>query len=249
MKKLKHNKHTAMIISKIPIFITARGNNDEVIQINKESLKFSYLFIKNLNLFNQTYIISDNNDILDYAAALGFKKENNIYYRCVSEKELDYLEYCAIYHYGVEHNYHPDWIILLNINQIFKNVSLLRDCISNIDDKYDIIASYTGISNKSHLFIDEALNDKRQNKSHLLSCVHHRVKMVDSAIYAVKSSFAFECMEYDDPAEHFWNGKIKYFKNTSLYTDIFNIDDIYKYYSAADTIEQIKELEKELDKK
>ena len=78
-----------MIISKIPIFITARGNNDEVIQINKESLKFSYLFIKNLNLFNQTYIISDNNDILDYAAALGFKKENNIYYQCVSEKELD----------------------------------------------------------------------------------------------------------------------------------------------------------------
>ena len=99
------------------------------------------------------------------------------------------------------------------------------------------------------MFIDEALNDKRQNKSHLLSSVHHRVKMVDSAIYAVKTSFAFECMEYDDPAEHFLNGKIKFFKNNSLYTDIFNIDDIYKYYGAADTIEKIKEVEKELDRK
>ena len=75
-----------MIISKIPIFITARGNNEEIIQINKESLKFSYLFIKNLDLFNQTYIISDNNNMLDYAAALGFKKENNIYYPWGNEK-------------------------------------------------------------------------------------------------------------------------------------------------------------------
>ena len=206
-----------MIISKIPIFITARGNNEEIIQINKESLKFSYLFIKNLDLFNQTYIISDNKNMLDYAAALGFKKENNIYYPCGNEKDIDYLEYRAIYRYGVEHNYHPDWIILLNISQIFKKVSLLRDCISNIDDKYDIIASYTGISNKSHLFIDEALNNKEQDKSNLLSSVHHRVKMVDSAIYAVKTSLAFECMEYDGPAEHFWNGKIKYFKNTKLH--------------------------------
>ena len=55
-------------------------------------------------------------------------------------------------------------------------------------------------------------------------------------------------MKYDDPAEHFWNGNIKYFQNNSLYTDIFNIDDIYKYYDAADTIEKIKEVEKELEK-
>lgn len=237
-----------MIISKIPIFITVRGNNDKVIQINKESLKFSYLFIKDLNLFNQTYIISDNKDMLDYATALGFKKENNIHYPCGNDKELEYLEYRATYRYGVEHNYHPDWIIILNVDQIFKKVSLLRDCISHIDDKYDVVASYTGISNKSHLFVDEALNDKTIDKSHLLSSVHHRVKMVDSAIYAVKSSFAFECMKYDDPAEHFWNGNIKYFKNNSLYTDIFNIDDIYKYYDAANTIEKIKEVEKKLEK-
>lgn len=232
------------MLSKIPIFITVRANNDEITKINKEALKFSYLFIKDLNIFEQTYIISDNKNMLDYAQKLGFT--NLIHYPCGNERELDYLEYRATYRYGVEHNYHPDWIILLNINQIFKHVSLLRDCISNIDDKYDVIASYTGISNKSHLFVDEALNNKEQDKSHLLSSVHHRVKMVDSAIYAVKSSFAFECMKYDDPAEHFWNGKIKYFKNNSLYTDIFNIDDIYKYYDAADTIEKIKEVEKEL---
>ena len=238
-----------MIISKIPIFITVRANDETVMKINKESLKFSYLFIKDLDLFNQTYIISDNKEMLDYATALGFNEKNNIYYPCGNAKELDYLEYRATYRYGVENNYHPDWIIILNVNQIFKKVSLLRDCISNIDDKYDVIASYTGISNKSHLFVDESLMNKETDKNHLLSSVHHRVKMVDSAIYAVKSSFAFECMKYDDPAEHFWNGNIKYFQNNSLYTDIFNIDDIYKYYDAADTIEKIKKVEKELNKK
>ena len=50
--------------------------------------------------------------------------------------------------------------------------------------------------------------------------------MCDSVIYAIKSKFAFECMEYDDPSEHFWNGKIKYFRNNSLYTDIYDFNDI-----------------------
>lgn len=233
------------MLSKIPIFITVRANNKDVMKTNKEALKFSYLFIKDLNLFSQTYIISDNKDMLKFAKELGFI--NTIHYPCGNDKDLLYLEYLATYRFGVENDYHPDWIILMNVNQIFKQVSLLRDCISNIDDKFDIVASYTTISNKSQLFVDEALMNKDTNKSHLLTAKHQRVKMVDSAIYAIKSSFAFECMKYDDPADHFWNGKIKYFQNNSLYTDIFNINDIYKYYEAASTIDKIKEVEKQLE--
>lgn len=234
-----------MISSQIPIFITVRGNTDKVFNTNKEALKFSYLFIKNLNLFSQTYIISDNKEMLDYAEALGFT--HLIHYPCGNEKDLLYLEYLATYRYGVEHDYHPDWIILLNVNQLFKRVSLLRDCISNIDDKYDVVASYTPISNKSHFFVDEALSNKKEIHPHQLSSKHHRVKMVDSAIYAVKTSFAFECMKYDDPSEYFWKGNIKYFENSSLYTDIFKLDDIYKYYEAAKTVEEIKKLEQSFE--
>lgn len=236
-----------MLIPKIPVFITARGNNEEVFETNKEALKFSYLFIKDLNLFSQTYIISDNEEMLNWASELGFT--NRIYYPCGNEKDLLYLEYLATYRYGIEKKYNPDWIILLNITQIFKNVSLLRDCISNIDDKYDIIASYTNISNKSNFFVDEKLILEDNNTNHLLSSKYHRVKMVDAAIYAIKSSFAFECMQYDDPSEHFWKGKIKYFKNNSLYTDIFRLDDIYKYYETANTIEKVKNIEKEIQDK
>ena len=231
-----------MIISKIPIFITVRGNTDEVFETNKEALKFSYLFIKNVNLFSQTYIISDNKKMLKYAKALGFT--NIIHYPCGNEKDLLYLEYLATYRYGIENEYYPDWIILLNVGQLFKSVTLLRDCISNIDEKYDIVASYTEISNKSHFFVDESLSNKENINAHQLSSKHHRVKMVDAAIYAVKASFAFSCMDYDDPSEHFWkHGNIKYFKNSSLYTDIFDLSDIYKYYDAAKTIEEIKKLE------
>ena len=50
-------------------------------------------------------------------------------------------------------------------------------------------------------------------------------------------------MKYNDPSEHFWGGKIKYFKNNSLYTDIFTIEDINKYYEASDTINKIKNTE------
>lgn len=234
-----------MIISKIPIFITVRGNTEEVFKTNKEALKFSYLFIKKLNLFSQTYIISDKKEMLNYAEKLGFK--NLIHYPCGNDKDLLYLEYLATYRYGVENDYYPDWIILLNVRQLFKQISLLRDCISNIDDKYDVIASYTSISNKSHFFVDEVLSDKNNIHDHQLSSKYHRVKMVDSAIYAVKASFAFDCMKHDDPSKYFWQqGNIKYFKNNSLYTDIFDFEDIYKYYETAKTIEEIQNLDKDM---
>lgn len=234
-----------MMTPTIPIFITVRANTKEIFNTNKESLKFSYLFIKELNLFSQTYIISDKKEMLEYAKDLGFK--NLIYYPCGNEKDLLYLEYLATYRYGIEHDYYPDWIILLNVNQLFKNVALLRDCINSIDDKYDVIASYTMISNKSHFFIDD---DKLKNgvAEHLLTSKHDRRKMIDSAIYAIKASFAYECMKFDDPSKHFWSGNIKYFENNSLYTDIFCLNDIYKYYELADTIEKIKNIEEELNK-
>lgn len=240
-----------MIISKIPIFITVRANTDEILCTNKEALKFSYLFIKDLELFSQTYIISDKQEMLDYAKELGFT--NTILYTCGNEKDLLYLEYLATYRYGVEHNFYPDWIILVNVKQIFKNVALLRDCINNIDDKYDIIASYSEISDKSKFFIKDYnesngtvtlnKNEILNKKESILSSKEERVKMIDAAIYAIKASFAFECMKYNDPSEHFWSGKIKYFKNNSLYTDIFTIEDINKYYEASDTINKIKNTE------
>lgn len=225
------------MVSNIPVFITVRGNTKEIIEKNKEALKFAYLFIKEQELFDQTYIISDNKeDILEYAKQLGFT--NTIYYPCGSKKDLKYLEYLATYRYGVEHNYYPDWIILLNINQLFISSKLIADCITNIDDKYDVVASYTEISNRSHFFVDEALNIENKN-IHLLSSEYDRVKMVDAAIYAIKTEFAFSCMEYDDPSSHFWNGKIKYFQNNSVYTDIYDIKDIYKYYNIRETLNQV----------
>lgn len=225
-------------ISKIPIFITVRANTEKIMNTNKISLKFSYLYIKELDLFSQTYIISDNEKMLEYAKELGFV--NTILYKCKDEHDLLYLEYLATHKYGIENNFYPDWIILLNIKQIFKNYYLLRDCINNIDDKYDVVASYSEISDKSDFFIE---NDKIISKTeNLLTSKEHRVKMVDAAIYGVKTSFAFECMNYDDPSDHFWQGKIKYFKNKSLYTDINNVNDINKYFEASNIINKMKNI-------
>ena len=62
-----------IIVPQIPIFITVRGDNLQTIKRNEEALKYSYILISEMNLFNQTYIISDNNDMLNYAKTLGFK--------------------------------------------------------------------------------------------------------------------------------------------------------------------------------
>lgn len=236
-------KNKSNIVAQIPIFITARGNNENIFIQNKEALKFSYIFIKGQNLFDQTYIISDNKEMLDYAKHIGFTKF--IHYPCGSEKDVKYLEYLATYRFSVENNYKPDWIIILNINQIFKCYNLIADCIRNIEYKYDVVASYTEISNRSHFFVDEALNSeeyKNDEDLHLLTSEHQRVKMVDACIYAVRTDFAFECMEFDDPSTHFWKGKIKYFKNCSVYTDIYDINDINKYYKVGELLNEVKQL-------
>lgn len=228
-----------IMITKIPIFITARGHNKEEFDKNKECLKFAYIFISKQNLFDQTFIISDNKELLDYALKLGFTK--TIHYECKNSNDIKYLEYLATYTYGKENNYYPDWIIILNINQIFRSYSLISDCINNIDDNYDIITSYTEINNKSHFFISTLEKDKH-NLSHLLSNELDIQHMADASIYAVRSKFAFECMEYDDPSEHFWKGRIKFFKNKSVYVDIRNIDHIKQYYNIRNVLNEAKNM-------
>ena len=224
----------AKIISNIPIFITVRGNTEENIKKHQECLKFAYLFIKEQDLFSQTYIISDNQtEILNFAKELGFT--NLIYYPCGSQKDYKYLEYLAIYRYGVENNYHPDWFILLNINQLFRSKNLIAECIRNIDDKYDIIASYTEISNRSHFFVDEALN-KRYIMYILLKIILLKV------LIFISTNFAYSCMEYNDPSKHFWGGKIKYFENVGVYTDIYTVKDIYKYCRVCEILNLRKDM-------
>lgn len=228
------------IMPRIPIFITVRGNTKERIEFNKELLNFSYAYINKANLFDQTYIISDNNELIEYAKELGFV--NHIYYPCESQKDLLYLEFFAIYRYGVENNYHPDWFIILSPMQIFKTTNLLVDCINNIDDEYDIIASYSEVSDRKNFIIDETLG--KFPKDHLLSSEVKRVRMADAAVYAIKVNFAYECMEHEDPSIQFWNGKIKYIKNDSVYTDVNSIDDIKKYYRIMNILDTTKNMRK-----
>jgi len=228
-----------MILAKIPIFITARGNDEIAIKRNEEALKYAYVFIKEMNLFIQTWIISDNEEMLQYAKKLGFY--NTFYNPCKNEDEIAYLDYIGIYNFYLQKKYKPDWFILLALNQLFRNPQLISDCIKNIDDNFDVVASYTDITNRSSFFIDDQ-NDLAEN--HPITHVRDRKKMIDAAIYAIKADFAIKCMENkDDPSKIFWLGKIKYFKNNSLYTDICSYDDIKKYEYVGYIINKVKALE------
>ena len=226
------------ITPRIPIFITVRGNNEETIKCNKEALKYSYILIKEMNLFKQTFIISDNKCILEYSKELGFI--NTIYQQCNCANDIIYLDYIGIYNFYKETGYKPDWMILLSVGQLFKNKFLIYDCIRNIDDSYDVIASFTEISNRSSYFIK---NDKIVSYGHLVSNERDRQKMIDSAIYAIKTDFAIKCMESNlDPSAVFWSGNIKYFENSSVYTDIMNLKDIQKYEYVGDIINDVKDI-------
>lgn len=225
------------LTSKIPIFITVRANTKALFKQNKEALKYSYVYIKNQNLFDQTYVISDNKKMLEFAINLGFNEGNMIHYECKTDLDIMYLEYLATYKFAIDNSYYPDWIIILNVSQLFKSKRLISDCINMIDDKYDVVASYTEITDKSKFFIHNI--DK---SNHLLSSEVDRVKMIDAAIYAVRTSFAFECMKHEDPSNHFWSGKMKFFPNTSLFTNIYTIDDINIYQYIGDIISQVNEI-------
>ena len=85
------------MLSRIPVFIAARGNSELKIKKNKKALKYSFVFIRSMGLINQTYIISDNTEMLEYAKKIGFK--NTIYQECKNEKDVRYIEYNAIHEY------------------------------------------------------------------------------------------------------------------------------------------------------
>lgn len=226
------------MLARIPIFIVARGNNELNIKKNKEALKFSYVFIKSMNLFKQTYIISDNPDMLDYAIRLGF--EHTLYQECKDDYDLNHLQYTSIYNFAVKHNYYPDWFILLSIDALFINSALIANCIKNIDYNFDVITSYSEITNNSKFILDD--NDKLIPNVTRITNEKNRQKLVDSTIYAISSRFAIECMQSDDPINYFWNGKFKFFKNMSVYTDIYEYNDIDKFKYIGNIIEEVKKI-------
>ena len=223
----------------IPIFITIRGNNEQAILRNKEALKYTYVLIRDLNFFRQVFIISDNKEMLTYAENLGFI--HTIYQECKNEYDISYLDYYGIYNFYMQTKFKPDWIIVLAVNQLFRSPSLISDCIRNIDYNYDVIASYTEISNRSEYFIEN--NKFIGNNKNLVTHDRDRKKMVDAAIYAIKVDFAIKIMEESkNHSEMFWNGKFKFFENKGLYTDIYNVEDIDKYQKIGYMIEEVKKI-------
>lgn len=230
-----------IVVPKIPIFITARGNNSQALDRNTEALKYASVLIDDMGLFNQTYIISDNDDLLKHAKNLGFI--NIIYQPCDNEDDVAYLDYIGIYNFYRKTGWKPDWFILLALNQIFKDNTLIYNCIRNIDNSYDIVASYTEISDRSSFFI---YDDKIVSTGRLITHERKRQKMIDAAIYAIKSDFAVKIMEArnegHDPSSLFWQGKIKFFENTSIYTDIVNLSDIRKYEKTEDILNKVKQI-------
>lgn len=231
-----------VVVPQIPIFITARGNNTEAIKRNKEALKYNYVLINEMNIFKQTYIISDNHEMLEYAKKLGFL--NLIYQECKTEYDITYLDYIGIYNFYKKTGYKPDWFILMAIGQLFKDKTLLYNCIRNIDNKYDVVASYTEISDRSSFFIE---NDSIISTGHMVTHERSRKKMIDAAIYAIKSDFAIHCMENEinDPSIVFWRGKIKYFENSTVYTDVLTYNDIKKYEHTGYIINEVMHMNRD----
>ena len=120
------------LIYKIPIFITARGHNDNVFNKNKEALKFSYVFIRRQNMTDQTFIISDNKDMLQYALELGFK--NVIHYPCNSD--LDILKSKIAFIKGVTQN--EIIISKKKKDEIIKQLEKIQGIIK-VNDSFDYL--------------------------------------------------------------------------------------------------------------
>lgn len=226
------------MLSTIPVFIAARGNSELKIKKNKEALKYSFVFIRSMGLINQTYIISDNAEMLTHAKNLGFK--NTIYQECKDEKDIRYIEYNAIYKFHLKYNANPDWFILLSIDELFISKESFLDCIRNIDDKYDVITSYSETTDRSIFYLDDDLT--LQHNIRRITNEKTRRNMVDSRIYAIKTKFAIKCMQDGDPAEVFWHGKFKFFPNKDLYTDINSVEDISKFSYLGNILDQVQQL-------
>lgn len=206
----------------IPIFIVAKGCDSKKAELTKTLLPYAFDYINQNEILSQTWVISDDDEIISLSKELGF---NNIYKEKCKHCPICHIDFVGIYHCIIDNKIDCEWFLNVRLDQPFKGFKLILDLIRAIDDKYDLVCSASYIRDRSMFFVDE--NDKFiENVDRRLSNYCPTVKMIDSSIYAYKTKVFIE----DVKSGHFdvvsWTHKMKTVINNAMFINIFEAEQI-----------------------
>lgn len=211
-------------MNKIPIIIPFKETS--VRCPNKNFILFPYVikWLDKQNINHQNiYVVSSSNKVEDFISQYNIKyiyehnhqKSNDTLAAAYTAKDLNVENY-----------------FLLPITQPIRSTSLINN-ISTIlvqeNNPYDFITTHQLITDRSLFYLTD--DDKFITPSYnRKGCMCKEVKMIDGAIYGIKTSFSNKIINSTDINHDFWSGNFKTIENSvDFFLDIDTQKDMKKF--------------------
>ena len=227
------------ICSNIPIFIVVDSHTPEIRKFNIMLLPYAYYYLKILQTLERVIVISEDDDIIEYAHTLGFKYT----YKTKNTSKKYTLEYMGIYNHMKEFPTDYDWFITMRLDQPFKSDNLILDAINSIRWDLDFIVSSSKVADRERMYINEdgkflqLLDNSNRN---FKECVV--TDMVDCSIFCFKTSFFKKCVESENFYYTLWEGKFNTIKNQSMFIQILSHHNAERFEKVHDTYLEVQKL-------
>ena len=233
------------IKSKIPIFIVVETYTPEIKALNVQLLPYAYYYVKILQTLSRVIVISEDDEVLDYAKRLGFK-----YTYKTSSNNVKYgLRYIGIYNHMNEYPADYDWFITLRLDQPFKSENLILDAIKGIKWNLDFLVSTSKMTDRERLFINsdgkflQLINNSNRNFE---ECIV--TDMIDCSVFCFKTEFFRKCVESNDFYGTLWEGKFETIKNESMFIQILGHHHTERFMAVHNIFMEVQQLPKFGDK-
>lgn len=210
----------------IKTFITVKGKSE---RCPRKNIKLLPYVLQQCRSFMDITVITDHDGIAKMC------KDYNV--DCFMEdKSVQTSEFNSIYNYLLSTNqlYTIKEFVHLPVTQpIRSNDTILKVMYSDLTD-YDFATTYTMVPNRKIFLLnddDTYMYDSYERKGSLCK----DTKMIDGAIYKIKTEFLTKIIYSESPNHMFWNeSKIKFIKNDGeLFLDVdeprdLKLFEIYK---------------------
>ena len=165
--------------------------------------------------------------IVDSEELANICKDYNVSYYMETDTEK-LSEFNAIYNYLTNNgrlNTEEEFIIL-PATQPFRNKETILNVIDACLGDYDVVTTYTEVSNRSIFMLKED-NTFKVDSYNRKGCMCPSEKMADGSIYKMTNKFLKKVVESEDSNHEFWGSKIKFVKNASpIFLDVDNPTDL-----------------------
>lgn len=218
-----------MMEKKYPILIPAKNISTRLPNKNKKLLPYTTRWLGEDR--NRAILLSDSLDLLEFGIDLGISGQLITNQLGEIPTMLDWIE---------KEEYLGDWIIHLPLPQPLRYSNLLLD-LDNFKnpENFDFITSYTWLPKRPIFEIDEDgkfITESSERMGKLCS----KSRVLDGAIYLIKTSWIKECCKFDNWNSKFWSGKIGLVENNVPILDIDWESDLDMFNNILNTVKIIK---------